>query len=379
MKTTIITMLIGISVLSACKKSTNEPDPVDPPPNQQDIAVVDNAVQNFMTTYSIPGVSIAVTRNDKLIYVKSYGKMSATDNAPVTNNSLFRIASVSKPITAIGIMKLLEANKLTLNAQVFGAAGILSQYQSSQLSYMTDITVNHLLHHTSGYWPNDGNDPMFQHADYNHDQLINWTLQTYAPVAARGTYKYSNFGYCVLGRIIEKLSGKTYEQFIKDEILTPCGVTDMTISGNTLAERKTNEVLYTGQAGGNPYIYNIRRMDSHGGWLATATDLARIIVRVDGVAAKPDILQSSTISTMTTKPSGSDYACGWQVNAANNWWHTGGLPGTATEIVRAGNGFSWVILCNSRNTTDAFNTAMDNLLWPAVLNTSTPWQDIDQF
>lgn len=372
-------VIITIMILTACKKSKTDPDPVPPQGDQQDIAAVDNTVQNFMSTYKIPGVSIAVTKNDKLIYVKSYGKMSATDNDPITNESLFRIASVSKPITSAGIMKLLEANKLTLDSKVFGTNGILNTYQSSQLEYMTDITVNHLLHHTTGAWPNDGNDPMFKHPEYNHDQLINWTLQTYPAIGSRGTYKYSNFGYCLLGRVIEKLSGKSYEQFIKDEVLKPCGITDMSIAANTLAERKTNEVIYTGQGGANPYIYNISRMDSHGGWLATATDLAKFIVKVDGISARPDILKSSTITTMTTKPASSEYACGWLVNNANNWWHTGSLPGTAAEIVKANNGFSWVILCNSRSTAANFDTALDNLLWPAVVDQSTPWEDIDQF
>lgn len=380
MKTKLLAVVVmAITFSTACKKTETDPDPVPPPSNQQDISAVDNAVQSFMSKYNIPGVSIAITKDDKLIYVKSYGQMSGTDNTPITNNSLFRIASVSKPITSVGVMKLLEANKLTLNSQVFGSGGILSNYQSSQIEYMTNITVSHLLHHTTGAWPNDGNDPMFQHPDYNHDQLINWTLQTYPATGARGTYKYSNFGYCVLGRIIEKLSGKSYEQYIKDEVLTPCGITDMSIAGNTLADRKPNEVIYNGQNGANPYIYNVQRMDSHGGWIATATDLAKLIVRVDGVDAKPDILQPSTITTMTTSPATSEYACGWLVNNSNNWWHTGGLPGTATEIVRAGNGFSWVILCNSRSTASGFDTALDGLLWPAVTDQSTPWQDIDQF
>jgi hypothetical protein len=83
---------------------------------------------------------------------------------------------------------------------------------------------------------------------------------------------------------------------------------------------------------------------------------------------------------MTTRsvPS-SNYACGWGVNNANHWWHTGGIPGTATEIIRSASGFNWVILCNSRSVSANFDGAMDNLLWPFVNSTSTPWQDIDQF
>jgi len=386
--TTALTLLKSsalacLLLFSSCKKNAGNEDenPNPPPPSQNDIASIDNAVQNFMTTYNIPGVSIAITKENKLVYVKSYGKMSASDNTPVTNKSLYRIASVSKPVTAVGIMKLLEANKLTLDSKVFGTGGILTnEYPSANLSQVGDITVRHLLHHSTNAWPNDGNDPMFKQPTYNFSQLITWTLNNYNAATPRGNYRYSNFGYCLLGRIIEKLSGKTYEQYLKDEVLTPCGITKMTTGGNTLADRKTDEVIYTGQSGYSPYTMNVTRMDSHGGWIASATDLARFMVRVDGFPGKADILKPATITTMTTRsiPS-SNYACGWGVNNANHWWHTGSLPGTAAQIIRSSTGFCWVILCNSRSYASSFDGALDGLLWPFVQSTTTPWQDIDQF
>lgn len=380
-KQIVLAFLLVSLLIGGCKKDNSQDEGPTPPGGQKDIEAIDNAVNNFMQKYSIPGVSIAVTKDDNLVYVKSYGKMSANDNTAISNNSLFRIASVSKPVTAVGIMKLLEANKLTMDSKVFGAGSILgNDYPSSKLSQVSDLTVRHLLHHTSNLWPNDGNDPMFKQPGFNHEQLINWTLDNYNGVSTRGVYRYSNFGYCLLGRIIEKLSGKSYEQFIKDEVLKPSGITGMQIGGNTLTDRKNNEVIYTGQGGFDPYVYNISRMDAHGGWIASATDLARFLVRVNGYNGKTDILQPATITTMTTRsvPS-SNYASGWGVNDANNWWHNGSLPGTASEIIRAANGFCWVILCNSRSTASGFDTALDELLWPFVSNASTPWQNIDQF
>nr|HPN59854.1 serine hydrolase domain-containing protein [Chitinophagaceae bacterium] len=207
-------VVLGLFTFSSCSKSKGSGAP-PPDTTQKDISAIDNAVQNFMTAYNIPGTSIAITKDDKLVYVKSYGQISATDNTPINNNNLFRIASVSKPITAVGIMKLLEANKLTLDSKVFGTGSILgNDFPSTQLAAVSDITVRHLLHHTSNAWPNDGNDPMFKQPTYNFSQLISWTLNNYNAAVTRGVYKYSNFGYCLLGRIIEKLSGKSYEQFI---------------------------------------------------------------------------------------------------------------------------------------------------------------------
>ncbi|MCG2615360.1 beta-lactamase family protein [Terrimonas sp. NA20] len=381
----ILLTAIVLSTLIACKKDNGDgPDPVDPTPNppsptQKDIASIDNAVSAFMTKHTIPGVSIAVTKAGKLVYVKSYGKMSSADNTAVTNSSLYRIASISKPVTGVGIMKLLEAGKLTLDAKVFGAGSILGGDFTTPAG-MHDITVRHLLHHTVGSWGNDGNDPMFKQPTMNHTDLIKWTITNYPATSGRGVYRYSNFGYCLLGRIIEKLSGKSYEQFIKDEVLTPSGITKMTMGGSKLTDRKTDEVIYTGQSGNDPYAYNIPRMDAHGGWIASATDLARFMVKVDGFTTKPDILLPATITTMTTRsvPS-SNYACGWGVNDANHWWHTGSLPGTASEIIRSASGYTWTVLCNSRSYTSSFDNDLDNLLWPIINNASTPWQDIDQF
>jgi D-alanyl-D-alanine carboxypeptidase len=377
----VITAMLLIS--TSCKKSNDEVVTVIPPLEvQKDIVIVDNAVTSFMNTYNIPGVSIAVTKVGKLVYVKSYGQISATDNTPISNNNIYRLGGISKTITGIGIMKLLEANALTLDSKVFGPASILgTDFPSTQLAGVSDITIRNLLHQTVGAWPNNATDPMELQPTLTQSQLISWTLDNYpAPIANRGLYRYSNFTYSVLSRVIEKLSGKTYEQYIKDAVLSPCGINNMLICENTQALRKTNEVIYNGQSGENPYGLQLKRADGTGGWLGSATSLARLLIKVDGFSNKPDILSAASITTMTTRsvPS-SYYACGWVVDDNNNWGHFGTLPGAASEIYRSTNGFNWVILCNSKSVNANFFTSLDALLTPFATNTGAPWQDIDQF
>lgn len=390
-------------VLAGCTSSSNEPRATNAPPSttaghdagtehdaaappskpavvQKDIAAIDAAVGTFMKAHGIPGVAIAITRNEKLVYAKGYGQHGASDPTPVTNASLFRIASISKPLTSAGIMLLVQRGVLTLDRTVFGPGGVLTgDFTSTNLAAMSDITVDQLLHHTTGNWPNDGTDPMFAQQAKPVHELVQWALDTYPDRGKRGTYQYSNFGYCLLGRIIEKLSGKTYEKFIADEILAPAGITAMTLGGSTLAERKPNEVIYKA-TDDDAYSMNIARMDSHGGWLASATDLVRFAVRVDGFASKPDLLSTKTITVMTTASSSNPkYACGWSVNEADNWWHTGRLPGTASELIRAKKGFNWAILANAASGSDTTLAAdMDKLLWPFVNDPAAPWQDEDQ-
>jgi hypothetical protein len=125
--------------------------------------------------------------------------------------------------------------------------------------------------------------------------------------------------------------------------------------------------------------FNLEAMDSHGGLVASAPALLKLLVAVDGFSTKPDILNASTIQLMTTPSAFMNYACGWAVNDAGNWWHNGDLPGTTTEIVRAGNGLSWVFLFNTRpSDIGGFDSAVDNLGW-TIVNSVSAWPADDQF
>ena len=148
-------ILIGFALFTGCSKDDIAKDPEETKNEiQADIPQVDNAVNDFMNTYSVPGVSIAITKGDKLVYAKSYGYADKSGNKVVNNGSLFRLASVSKTITSVAIMKLLEAGKISLDQTIFGNNGILGNTYGTLPygQFITDITVNQLLHHTGGGW-----------------------------------------------------------------------------------------------------------------------------------------------------------------------------------------------------------------------------------
>jgi len=350
-------------------------------PAQIDVVAVDSQVNVFMTTYNVPALSIAITKGEKLVYVKAYGLADKEKSQKADTGDLYRLASLSKQLTSVAIMKLLEQGKISLSATVFGTSGILGNKYGT-LPYgphITEITVDQLLHHTSGGWGNSVNDPMFSNASLSTEELINWTLDNRPLDHTPGTYyDYSNFGYCILGRVIEKITGQSYEAAVKSLVLNPIGITDMTISGNTLADRLPKEVKYYGQYGEDPYAYNIRRMDAHGGWLATAKDLAKLLVYIDGYPVRPDIITKPTLTTMLeTSTANNEYACGWAVNGAN-YYHTGSLPGTATEQACTSQGYNFVILTNTRSLLSKFSTDLDQIFWRA-LQKNPVWSDYDQF
>jgi CubicO group peptidase (beta-lactamase class C family) len=340
-------------------------------PQPAEIQAMEAAVREVMAAYQIPGLSLAFAHRGKLAYRAAFGLADREAKEPLTPAHRFRIASVSKPISSAAIYRLVEQGKLGLQDKVFGDKGLLPTYQVADPGVLK-ITLHHLLTHTCGGWGNSNNDPMFKHPAMNHRELIEWTLKHLPLEKEPGqAYAYSNFGYCLLGRVIEAVTGETYEVQVKRTILTPCGIATMRIGGNSLADRQPLEVVYYGQQGENPYgpTINVRRMDAHGGWLGTAEDLTRLLVRLDGFPDPPDLLAPATIRQMTTASSANPgYASGWCINPQPNWWHGGSLPGTTTLAVRTATGMCWAVLANTRcrdpkqpqKNTDS---ALDRLMW----------------
>ncbi len=338
-------------------------------PSEAERAAIDGVVEKVMRDFAVPGLSLAIAAAGKEVFAQGYGEADRNAGEKVTPKSLFRIASLTKPITAVAIFTLVERGKLYLTERVFGRGAVLGvDYGETFPRFVNQITVEHLLTHTAGGWPNDKTDPMFGQAGKNQKQLITWVLANQPPKNPPGNlYAYSNFGYCVLGRVIEKISGESYQGFVSNQVLKRCGITEMRIAGNKPADRAPGEVVYYDDRE-SPYEMDVARMDSHGGWIATASDLVRFLTHVDGFATVPDILRPDMLRLMTTpsmvKP---DYAMGWAVNRANNWWHTGSLPGSTTLMVRTARGLCWAALANGRGKgAGDFAEALDRMMWDVV-------------
>lgn len=376
-----------IAVLALSFAACNE-TPNSVTVEQSDIAAIDAKVADWMAQNNMPGISLAVSKDGKLVYAKGYGLANKDTGEEVTTASQFRVASVSKLITAAAIMILVQEGEISMDQKVFGTNGILGSTFGTQPynQYVTDITVSQLLHHTGGGW-GQTTDPAFFDITMNKEEVINWTLDNLALTHKPGTaFAYSNFGYMLLAEIIEKVSGKPYNQFINDEILAKVGATHTFIAGSTLADRRPQEAVYYGQKGDIPYVYNMKlaRGDGAMGWLSTPTDLLRFSNAVDGLPGRPDILTSSTISIMvTTTPAskgfGWTFGCGWVV-LDNEWFWWGTLPGTFAVLYRNDNGISIAATANSRRQPESYKAL--NSFIPIInyiASEEIPWQHIDQF
>jgi CubicO group peptidase (beta-lactamase class C family) len=337
---------------------------------------MESAAVSFMQSYDVPALGIAVVHRGRLVYQDAFGFADTAAQERLTPKHRFRIASLSKPITSVAVLTLVEQGLLSLDDRPFDSRGMLRATFgiAKDIPFLDQITIDHLLTHTSGAWPNTVADPMFQRPELDHRELIAWTLRTQAPTRSPGeTFAYSNFGYCLLGRIVEAVSKRPYEAFVQEAVLRRAGINDAEIAGNSLADRRSLEVHYYGQGGERPYGMNVRRMDAHGGWMASPASLALFAAHVDGLSLA-QILQPKTIRSMTTPSAvNANYANGWQINRYDNWWHTGGMPGTASIMVRTHRGLCWAAFVNTRRRNSDLGGDLDRLVWRMIKQVGA-WQ-----
>jgi len=307
----------------------------------QQLADFDTAMINLMNQFNVPGGELAITYQGRLVYNRGFGYADNSTHTLVEPNSIFRLASVSKPVTSVAIMKLYEQGLLHLDDTVFGIHGILNDnsYQTILDPLVRRITIRNLLTHSGGWNRDISGDPMFNAYQIavsmgvtppaDAVSVIRYTIANQMLDFVPGTqYQYSNFGFCILGRVIEKITGQTYEDYVRNTILLPIGISDMHTGKNLPGNKLPMEVNYydypdaplTNSIYDNitqvPWPYggfNIEAMDSHGAWVASAEDLCKLLVSVDGFPTKPDILTAATINTMVTpSATNANYAFGWR-------------------------------------------------------------------
>lgn len=363
---------------------------------------IDWQVDRFMLRSSIKGVSIAVIDNEKLVFSRSYGYADEEKGIKTTPEHLFRIASVSKLITAIAVMKLVDEGSMHLNDYVFGPNGYFNdeKYLDVRDKRLNEITVLNLLNHTSG-WTQRYGDPAFNPLIIANrvgdtppatiDTYLKFVVSSRLYSTPGTTYSYSNIAYMFLGAIIEKVTGMRYEDFVRYQILYPNGIYDMHIAQNTYEERFPNEVKYYEQDG-SPQILSYKGDSTYvsktyggndvcllgaaGGWIASAPELAKLLTIVDGFENVPDFLSTESIENMTGK---LENPLGWKAVEGGFWYRTGSFAGTAAMLHRRPDGKQWVFLCNTSNWQGPeFSKDIDRLM-RRILKRVDKWPDQDLF
>lgn len=335
---------------------------------------MDKEIERFMGKWSIKGLSLAVTRNDSLLYAKGYGWADVEDSVRMTPGHIMRLASASKLVTAVAVMKLCEDGVLSLGSKVFGPQGILNDTAYTNAirdPRLFDITVDHLLRHKAGFGMGAG-DPMFNTKDIilakklpgppTNQELTAIVLGRRIAFTPGQGFRYSNFGYMLLSLVIERVTGRDYWDYVESEVLHPAGCFRFRPATNYYADRHEGEVRYYGpdnelveEFNGSGRLVervyggsNVNGLMGAGGWCASASDLARLVAATDKYPRVANILTNASIDSMTAYSKDDKLSRGWsEIDEHGKWRRTGTLSSTHTLVERFPNGECWVIITNS--------------------------------
>lgn len=381
----IATAVIIASTSFIGKRSIPKAQPIPPSAvrlnltvtNQQseipELEGLDKKIRYYMRKWQFKGASLAITRNDSLVYAKGYGWADEENGVQMEPGHILRMASVSKLLTAVGIMVLQDQGMLNIKDTVFGPSGILND--SLFVGTIKDrnhhkITVEHLLRHQGGFH----RDPLFSSRDVKHQLQLDHAPEKedfYRLVLSRrlrfmpGSWQnYSNFGYLLLSEIIEKVSGMPYEKFMTEKVLIPAGCYDMHIAGSYYKDKYENEVRYYTHEGDGKFIEeynesgrivercyggnNIPLLSGAGAWCGSPIEIARLVASIDGDPGVPDILSEEAIGQMTEYFDNETYSLGWNdTNPDKGWSRSGTLSGTCALVKRFPDGECWILITNT--------------------------------
>lgn len=343
--------------------------------SQPELHAMDSIMQRYLKRWEIHGAQLAISRHDSLLYARGFGYADKDRQISMEPSYIMRMASVSKLVTATGIMKLRDMGKIRLSDKVFGPKGILNDtfyVNSIRDKRYFDITVEQLLRHKAGF-TNYAGDAIFSTryimqqnhltTPPDHRTLLRIVLRRHLGYTPGTAQRYCNIGYTLLSLIIEKRTGMSYNDFMQRYVLNPAGCYDFHIAGNYLKDRRPNETVYYMHSSSVPVpeFNNSGRMVVRcygendittalgaGAWLASAAELCRLVASIDGDRIVPDVISPQAVKLMTQEMPDHQFSLGWNFTPRNRpWIRTGSLVGTSALVLRYPDGECWVFITNT--------------------------------
>ena len=307
-----------------------------------DVLKLDSVLEEIISSWGVPGLGVGIVQNGEIVYTRYYGVQSLDTQAPVTENSIFCIASITKVFVASAVMQLVEQGKIDLDAPL---AGYLPYFRLDDPRY-TEMTIRQVLSHTSGMPDMDESeyDELVAHPEVDEGAVERYVcgLSHLKLVAAPGErFFYSNIAYNVLGDLIAKVSGQTFEDYLTEHILRPAGMPGSALSHLAVPqERLALPHLRIPQMIVNP-IYPYHRADAPASFLhTTVVDMCHwgITCLNGGVYQGQRILSPTGFDLMWTPvvdrgspPFYESHGLGWVLG------HFDGLK----TVAHGGGGFGW--------------------------------------
>ena len=281
----------------------------------------------------IPGLALAVAVDGKLVYSEGFGYADLEERVPVWPTTKFRIGSISKPLTAVGLMELVEAGKVDLDAPV-------QKYVPSFPDKGEVITVRMVAGHLGGIRHYQDDEFLIQkHYDNVLDGLK--IFENDPLVSPPGTmFNYSSYGYNLLSAVVESASGEDFLAYMRGRVFGPLGLVHTVADQNrSIVEQRSRfyEIPEGGPLENAPYVDNSYKW-AGGGFLSTAEDL----VRFGSTLLEPGFLKADTLKTMfasqkTKAGAETGYGIGWGVGKSKSgkaiYEHSGGSVGGTSQLI----------------------------------------------
>ena len=257
--TTILTGATSFAVTPLLARNPKSPEKALPKVNisgkpNQLLVPFDELMTRFVHDHTVPGAALAVTRDSQLVYARGFGWADTEAKRPVQPESLFRIASLSKPLTAVAVLQLVAAQKLGLDQHVFDVLLANEWLPPKHDVRLQKITIRQLLQHTAGWDRDKSFDPITRPHQISKsvnrplpvgpEDVIRYALTLPLDHAPGTQFAYSNVGFLILGRLIEHASGQQYAAYVKEHVLKPVGVTRMQLGRAWKDDLANGEVHY---------------------------------------------------------------------------------------------------------------------------------------
>jgi N-acyl-D-amino-acid deacylase len=328
----------------------------------------DEAMRTILDRHGLAGAALAIAKDGRLVLAKGYGWANVAAGEPVRPDTRFGLASVSKPITAVATLKLVEQGRLRLDDRAFDILKIAPPAGTRVDPRLRTITVRQCLNHSGGWDRAVRGDPinwepqicraMRLRPPLSPSQFLSFAMTLPLDFAPGTDQKYSNVGYILLGELVAAVAGQAYPRFVADQVFKPMGITRVELhrrDGRYLAGEAVRHL--TGSLIPLPPML-LPMVDATGGWSASVVDMARFLTNLEG-SRGPAVLNEKTRRLMIeppspplkARPNGTYFGLGWDSVAVQGKAYTvykeGSYQGMRTFMKRLPTGVCWCLFYNA--------------------------------
>jgi CubicO group peptidase (beta-lactamase class C family) len=371
-------------------------------PIGQGMSVFDEIMDWVLKSRGIPGGALAIAKDGKLVVARGYGLANTQTREPVSLNTKFCVASVSKTITAATLLQLVDLGKLALDDPIYPLLGKPRPMGRASIDPQIEkITVRHLLLHAGGWNTKYHPDVLRQTHKISRaaaekrplsaNTIVRYGFSQPLDFIPGGETHYSNFGYFLAKLVVERAARQPYETYVRQQMLQPMGINEMRLEqlAPAYASHEARRYGPNGRElpGGRDAI-----AAPAGNWLATVVDLARFLTAVSGTRGKPFLSSAARQQMLALPPpplsarrSGSHVGLGWDAvleePAGVLFYKLGSAAGVRAYIEHRPDGFDWVLLLNSAGQSAEQPPATSEMIDKVrqAIDATRDWPDRDLF